>query len=317
MKNKQKGITLCLLSALAYSMGPILGKLLYGTGFPWQVVVCCRGMIPGILVLLYAIFFARDVFNIKKKDLPLFIAYGSCIALSSITNYCALYYIDAAIATVLLYTLPVFTVLLSRVMLKEPLTTPKIIATFMAFMGVILIIEVFKIGSVAAGSTFKVFGIPSVIFGLIIGLASGLFGSLFTIVAAKLSRSYSGWTVNSWGYFIAFPIFFVVGIPKIATFNWTPKLMGIIFIVALVGLTAYSLYIVCMQYIGAGEASLVVTLDPVFSVTMAIVILGETLTPWQFCGCILVLGGVVFMEKGQWLIDKINPKNRKVTNSTL
>lgn len=313
---KKKGIILCLLSALAYSLGPILGKLLFSGGFPWQVVVTCRGMIPALLVLLYALFWARDVFKIKKQHLPLFIAYGVCIALSSLSNYCALYYIDAAVATVLLYTLPVFTVLLSRVILKERLTTAKIIATIMVFCGVILIIQVFNISSLSAGDNRAVLGIPSTIFGIGIGLAAGLFAALFTIFSRKLNRDYSGWTVNSWGYFIAFPIYALVGTPHIVSYNWTPLTMGVIFLVALVGLAAYSLYIVCMHYIEAGEASLIVTLDPVCSITMSIVILGESLTGGQFLGCLLVLSAVVFMEKGQGLIDAIKKKPTKLTGGT-
>ncbi|MDO4541700.1 MAG: DMT family transporter [Bacillota bacterium] len=307
--NKRKGVILCLLSALAYSLGPILGKLLYGGGFPWQVVVSCRGMIPAFLILLYALFRAKEVFKIQRRHLPLFLVYGVSIALSSVSNYCALYYIDAAVAIVLLYTLPIFTVLLSRVMLKEPLTPSKIVATVMVFVGVMLIIQVFTISSLSSG-VGKILGMSPVIFGFIIGTASGLFGAIFTILARKLNKYYSGWTVNSWGYFIAFPVYAVVGLPHIAAYSWTPASVGIIFIVALVGMTAYSLYIVCTHYIEAGEASLIVTLDPVCSITMSLVILGERLTLYQFIGCLLVLSAILVVERGEVLIKAI----RKTTD---
>ncbi len=70
-----------------------------------------------------------------------------------------------------------------------------------------------------------------------------------------------------------------------------------LFIMALIGLAAYSLYAVSMHYIDAGKASLLVTLDPVMSVTMSVLILGENLSLLQWFGCILVAAGIAFMGK--------------------
>lgn len=308
---EQKGVILCLLAAFCYSLGPILGKLLFAVGLPWQVVVTMRGMIPAVLLFVYALCFARYVFHIKREHLHLFLLNGVSFGFISVCNYCSLYYIDAAVATVLLYTLPVFTVLLSRIMLKESFTAPKVIAMIMAFLGILFIIEVFNIGSLSTDGGTKIFGIPSAIFGIIIGLMSGLLSSLYTIFTKKLNSFYPGWTVNSWCYFIGLPIFFFIGAPHIASYHWNAtSLMGII-IISLVGLAAYSLYALSMQHIDAGKASLLVTLDPVLSVSMAILILGEHLTILQLLGCVLVFGGILFMEKGQLLLNRIAPKSSK------
>ena len=181
----------------------------------------------------------------------------------------------------------------------------------MAFLGILFIIEVFNIGSLSTDGGTKIFGIPSAIFGIIIGLMSGLLSSLYTIFTKKLNSFYPGWTVNSWCYFIGLPIFFFIGAPHIASYHWNAtSLMGII-IISLVGLAAYSLYALSMQHIDAGKASLLVTLDPVLSVSMAILILGEHLTILQLLGCVLVFGGILFMEKGQLLLNRIAPKSSK------
>ncbi|MEE0776230.1 MAG: DMT family transporter [Bacillota bacterium] len=309
---EHKGVILCLLAAFCYSLGPILGKLMFAVGLPWQVVVTLRGMIPAVLLLIYALCSARYVFQIKKEHLHLFILNGLSFGFISVCNYCSLYYIDAAVATVLLYTLPVFTVLLSRIMLKEAFTAPKVIAMIMAFLGILFIIEIFNIGSLSADGGAKIFGMPSAIFGILIGLMSGLLSSLYTIFTKKLNAFYPGWTVNSWCYFMGFPIFFLIGTPHIASYSWeNTALIGII-VMALVGLAAYTLYALSMQYIDAGKASLLVTLDPVLSVSMAILILGERLTIWQFLGCVLVFGGILFMEKGHLLLNFIKKKPRTI-----
>lgn len=298
METNKKGIILCILAAFCYALGPIIGKLLYSTGFPWQVVVCCRGMIPAILVFLFALFFAKNVFRIKKEHLPLFLLNGLCFGLISLCNYCALYYINASVATVLLYTLPVFTVLLSRFMLKEKFSATKIIAMVLVFCGTVLIINLANMEDIAAHPGLRIFGIPSEVFGIILGLLSGLLSALYTIFTRKLNCHYEGWTVNSWGYFLGFPVFLLVGAGPIAAFPWQPNLVFFILITALIGLAAYSFYAVSMQYISAGKASLLVSLDPVISVTLSVVILGEALTLLQLLGCILVGGGILVMERG-------------------
>lgn len=313
METNNKGIILCLLAAFCYALGPIIGKLLYSTGFPWRVVVCCRGMIPGILVFLFALFFARKVFQIKREHIKWFLLNGLCFGLISIFNYCSLYYINASVTTILLYTLPVFTVLLSRFMLKEQFTATKIIAMVLVFCGTVLIINLAHMDDIAAHPGMMIFGIPSVVFGIVIGLMSGLLSALYTIFTKKLNQYYDGWTVNSWCYFLGFPIFLFVGGGSIASFTWKPNLVFFIIVTALIGLAAYSLYAVSMHYIDAGKASLLVTLDPVISVTLSVIVLGETLSLSQFFGCLLVGGGILFMERGHAWLRYIQLRKEKVS----
>ncbi|MEE0776231.1 MAG: DMT family transporter [Bacillota bacterium] len=185
---EKKGILICIISAFCFSLGPITGKLLFSAGLPWQVVVSLRCMIPAMLILIYSLCFSREVFQIQKKHLPLFILDGASFSLFSVCNYCALYYIDAAVATVLVYTLPVFTVIFSRIILKEAFTAPKIIAMIMVFCGVLFIIEVFNISSLAVSDGTKVLGIPSSIFGILIGIMSGVLSAFYTIFTKKLNQ---------------------------------------------------------------------------------------------------------------------------------
>lgn len=308
MNPNKKGVLLCLISAFCYALGPIIGKLLFSIGLPWRVVAPVRGMIPAILLLIYGLLFAKHIFKIKREHLKWFILNGVSFGFISVCNYCSIYYINASVAQVLLYTLPVFTVLLSRFMLKEKFTPTKVIAMTLVFTGIICIINLTHIDAIAAQPELRIFGIPSVIFGVVIGLMSGFLSALYTIFTRKLNADYDGWTVNSWCYFMGFPVFFLVGVKPIVTFQWEPNLALFLLIMSLIGLAAYSLYAVSMHYIDAGKASLLVTLDPVMSVTMSVLILHEALSGVQLLGCILVAAGILFMEKGQPLIDRIQKR---------
>lgn len=316
MNSNKKGVILCLLSAFCYALGPIIGKTMFKIGLPWQIVAPMRGMIPAVLLVIYGILFARDIFKVKREDLKWLILNGVSFGFISVCNYCSLYYINASVATVLLYSLPVFTVILSRFMLKEKFTVPKVIATVFVFVGIIGIINLENLDAIAAQPDLYILGIPSVVFGILIGLMSGILSALYTIFTRKLNGKYSGWTVNCWCYFLGFPVFFLVGIKSIATFAWEPRYFLFLFIMALIGLAAYSLYAVCMHFIDAGKASLIVTLDPVMSVTMSVVILGESLSVIQLIGCVLVAFGILFMELGQGWIDKFKKRKGKISTSS-
>ena len=313
MDANKKGVILCLISAFCYALGPIIGKLLFNIGLPWQVVAPVRGMIPGILLLIYAFFFAKEVFKIKREHLKWFILNGVSFGFISICNYCSIYYINASVATVLLYTLPVFTVILSRFMLNEKFTPVKVIATVLVFGGCVCIINLTNVDAIAAQPDLYILGIPSVVFGILIGLLSGILSALYTIFTRKLNAYYEGWTVNSWCYFMGFPVFFFVGIKPIVTFAWEPRFALLLLIMALIGLAAYSLYSISMHYIDAGKASLLVTLDPVMSITMSVLILHEAISGLQFTGIILVAAGILYMELGQSFIDKHKRKKELST----
>lgn len=316
VKNQsKKGDILCLISAFCYALGPIIGKSLFHIGLPWQVVAPLRGMIPGVLIFIYGLFFAKQVFKIKKEHLKWFLLNGFSFGFISICNYCSIYYINASVATVLLYTLPVFTVILSRFMLKEKFTVTKTIATTLVFIGIVCIINLQDVDAIAARPDLYIMGIPSVVFGIIIGLMSGILSAFYTIFTRKLNEYYDGWTVNSWCYFIGFIVFFCVGVKPIVTFSWEPLTMFFVFVMSLIGLAAYSLYSISMHYIDAGKASLLVTLDPAMSVTMAVLILHEKLSLIQLIGCFLVAAGILYMEKGKEWTDKLKQKRHKEIRS--
>ncbi|HEX9043622.1 MAG TPA: DMT family transporter [Candidatus Limnocylindrales bacterium] len=82
------------------------------------------------------------------------------------------------------------------------------------------------------------------------------------------------------------------GVPGAA---W-PDIAGIAILttfVAIVGFTEGS------RRIGAAEASLISTIEPVWTIALAALLLGESLTPVQLAGGALILGGVILAQTGR------------------
>lgn len=59
---------------------------------------------------------------------------------------------------------------------------------------------------------------------------------------------------------------------------------------------AYALQIIGQRHLEPTAASLIMSLESVFAVIFAMLILGETMTPWETIGCILVFAAVILSQ---------------------
>lgn len=75
---------------------------------------------------------------------------------------------------------------------------------------------------------------------------------------------------------------------------------------------AYSLQIIGQQYLQPTAASLIMSLESVFAVLFGCLLLKETLTEWEFLGCVLVFAAVVLSQ----LPDKLFKKKECVGGLT-
>ncbi len=299
MNENRKGILLAISSAACFSLIPIIGKLTLSNGLPWQVIVFYRGLIPVFLLGEFFLWKKRSVFRISLKEAPLLLLNGLLFAGNFIAFFVALYYIPATIATVLLYTLTIFVAIFSRLILKEKITLTKVIAISLSISGIALVLQVFDPGA------FECLNPVGVLFGISAAVVCGL----YTVLTKHLGKTNDSWTIIFWNFTIATCLFVVLFLPDVLAVEMTASdWAGVLGVSTLPTLGGYSFYFLSMRYIEASKTGLFVTLDPVLSITMAILILGESLSLLQFGGCLLVLAGIVFMEKGQLLINKIQEK---------
>jgi drug/metabolite transporter (DMT)-like permease len=61
----------------------------------------------------------------------------------------------------------------------------------------------------------------------------------------------------------------------------------------------FSLVVLSMQHLRASQASVVGMTEPIFATAIAWVVLGESFTPIQMAGAVIVLGGVLVAERNR------------------
>jgi len=241
-------------------------------------------VIMGILILIKD----RNLLKIKLKDIWMFICTG--VVSTMMFNIMYFYTImnsEASIAVVLLYTSPIFIILISAVAFKEKITNQKIIAVICTFIGCLMV-------SGALGNGYQL--TP---FLLLTGLGAGLFYGLYSIFGTIALRKYDAMT-------LCFYTFLMGGLASIPLGN-----IGYIYNVAceepisiiwMIGLSIvttimpYFLYSWGLAYMEAGQAGIMVTSEPVVASLIGMLVYHETHGLVKIAGLIFVIGAIIFLN---------------------
>lgn len=253
------------------------------------------------LTLFIAIGIVRPrALRITWRDLPFLALFGGVVLAGfNILWTVSINYNGGAVATVLAYCAPVFTVVLARVFLKEAITWRRVLAVILSLSGCILVVRAYSA---------EVWQINPE--GIVFGLGSGL-GFAFYSLAGRWSRTRftNAFTVTTYGFLFATLALRLTQTPETALSlgtQWSG--WGLIALLA-VGPTVggYGLYMLSLRSLEASVASLIASLEPAFTAIMSLIFLGRWLELDQWGGTALVLLAVVLTQTDS------GPKPERVT----
>ncbi|MEA4966001.1 MAG: EamA family transporter [Oscillospiraceae bacterium] len=243
----------------------------------------------GLLVVgLYLLCTRRDRFRVRPRDLWCFFGTGIVsLLLFSFCYFKAMTYASLSVAAVLLYTAPMFVMLLSVLLFREKLTGKKILALLLAFFGCVL---VSGLGSGAAVSTA----------GLLLGLGSGFFYALYSIFGRyAINRGYDSWTMTFYTF-----LFCAVGCVPFS--NWggiaatvsadRALLLWILTLGVVTAFLPYLLYSLGLQYMESSKASILASIEPVVGTLVGTFVFHEKITGMGVAGILLVLCSIAVLS---------------------
>ena len=139
MKNKGVLYALCAGISWGISLG-IFGRTMTSFGFTAMQVAAVRTTISAITYIILALVTDRKAFRLNPKDIWIFL----CSGFISVTLFCWCYFTSTrlcslAVGGVLQYTAPVWVVVFSAVIFKEPITKVKAAAMLVAIAGCVLV----------------------------------------------------------------------------------------------------------------------------------------------------------------------------------
>ena len=289
---KLKGIVLTMLSSITFGFAFTLGPMTYGAGGSNPVTLTfLRNFLSLPFLLLIVLFLKVDLRVTKNqlKNLAILGFIGNSI--TTLLLNIAFAHIDVGIVTPIHFTYPIFVTLGCVLFFHEKLSKQKIIALVIAMSG----IGCFFIESLNSASFNS-----STLIGLILAVASGAFYAFYIIFMDKSGlKSESPFKIT---FYVAIAssigmFFYGISTNQLVLSSLTTKSWIISAIFAfLCTVVALSLLQVGIKHIGASEAAVISTFEPITSVIFGILLLNEKITPIKIIACILIFSGVLILS---------------------
>jgi drug/metabolite transporter, DME family len=209
------------------------------------------------------------------------------VAASNYLYYLAIQRTNVATAIILQYTAPVWVLLYTVVRGEQKPTAQRIAAVALAVAGIALVIGIFG----AIGLRLDTIGVTAAL------LAAFSF-AFYNVGGHSILVRYDRWVVLLYTLLSASLFWMVVNPPwKIAAAHYAGRQWLFLFGFSLVSvLGPFSFYFAGLQHLEPTRAIVVSCLEPVFSIVIAALVLGEILRPLQTLGIVLVLVAIVVVQ---------------------
>lgn len=287
MNVKAKGYMLGAIAAATYGMNPLFALPLYKDGMNPDSVLFFRYLfaIPIMAVMIKS---RRRSFRLQRKEILPLIIMGLLLSLSSLALFLSYNYMEAGIASTLLFVYPIMVALIMSCVFKEALKPLTIFCIFLALSGIALLYQ---------GDN----GQPISLQGILLVMVSALSYAIY-IVGVNRSTLKEIPTVKLTFYVLLFGVSLFVfrvdfGQSVIVPDKW--YLWGnLIALAALPTALSFLCTTQAIQYIGSTPTAILGALEPLTALFFGILLFGETLTVQLGCGIALILIAVTLIIAG-------------------
>jgi len=249
-----------------------------------------------LLVLLPLLVASQGWQRIKlpARDLASCFLLGTLgVAVSNYFYYVAIQRTNVAIAIIVQYTAPVWVLIYVVARGQQKLSLQKVIAVALAVAGIVLVIGITGLTHTPSQAR----GLDS--YGVIAALLASFSFAFYNVAGHRILGRYDRWRVLVWTLAAAAAFWLFVNPPwKVVAAHYVPAQWIFLFVFSMISvLGAFSLYFLGLQYLEPTRAIIASCLEPVFSILLAALLLGEVLRPIQILGIVFVLAAIVIVQR--------------------
>lgn len=224
--------------------------------------------------------------KVRFRDLWCFVGTGvGSLFFMNLTYFTALQYTSLAVAGVLLYTAPIFVMLLSALLFREKITRRKVLALVMAFCGCALV------SGLGGGSHVSLTG-------LLLGLGAGISYAMYSLFGrAAIQRGYGSWTMTFYSFFFcALASVFFCDWQTVAVAAVQPaQLLWIVAMGVVTAFVPYVLYSRGLEAVENSRAAILASMEPVMATILSVTVYAEPMSVSAACGMALVLAAIILL----------------------
>ena len=289
MDDNRKGALLIILAGTCWGVISIFINYLSAAGLGEMQISFLRQLFAVLVFALIILIRDRSKFRIPVKDLGLLMIVGFINGV--LFNFLYFYTIinsRASIAVVLLYTSPVFVIILARIFFKEKITGLKFIALVLTVIGCVFVTGVLGEGYMPPPA--------AILTGVLTGLAYAL-NNILTSAAVKRNDPI---TVTFYTLFFSFmfliPFSGWNSLTSLCRSN--PMILVVAFVMCLVtAVFAQYFFSLGLGLIESGKAAIYGATEPIVGSLVGILIFHEESNLMKIAGIIMVIAAILLIGK--------------------
>ncbi len=281
-QRRLRGVALASVSAISFSTLGLFAKLAYSQGMAPAQALAWRFSLAALV--LWVVLLGKGGHRRPFRDYRAILLLGLLgFSPQAGLYFLAIRYLDPGIASLLLYLYPAFVVGLGFILYGKKPRAAQIMALLAASFGCVL--------TLWTRGTYPTIGY---VYGLAVAISYAAYLVVADKVLARMDPVFSTANIMASAALVYWIVTLLSGSFHLPT--TTAAIMGIAGMAAIATILPILALFASMRIIGSSDYSLVSTIEPLFTVVLSALILGERLTGLQFAGGAFILTGVLVLN---------------------
>ncbi len=279
-----------ILAGILWGMISLFIRPLSAAGFDSMQIAALRMAVAAPVFICVTAIRCPQKLRVRPGDLWMF--FGTGVLSVALFNFCYFYTIihsEASVAVVLLYTSPVFILLLSALLFHEKITLRKLIALSLTFGGCVCVAGI--------GSGVR---LPAA--AVLTGIGAGLFYGLYTIFGRVALRRYDTVSVTAYtfvfGLLGTLPFSRPAETARLLLDNPRTLLLGLGIGICCTVLP-YFFYTWGLQRMESGKAAILVAVEPMVGSLVGMFVFHESRGALKLIGMAAILAAILLLNLPQ------------------
>jgi len=285
MKDTKKGIFCILIATLGFSIIPIMARIGFSLNVSASTMLFYRFFLAGIFLSFYCLL-KKQLLKLESYHLLFTVIVGGIIySFQCLCFFSSFKYIAPSLGEVLYHCYPLFILILAGYFLKESITKEKATGVLLSIIGVGIVLY--------APWTLAEFR------GIVLVILTALISSIYMVYIKKYISDLDSLVLTTYLCFTCSFVFLAWSLlNREFTFlhNWkelsTASILA--FFSTIVGFFAFNKSI---KLLNVGIVSILSLAEPVFTIILSFLILGDRLTWVQLLGTLIILLAIYIYEK--------------------
>jgi drug/metabolite transporter (DMT)-like permease len=275
--------------SLIYGINYVLAKEVMPTYVEPYGFIVIRMVGAGILFWIMGLLVKE---KIDKKDFPRIIAAAAFgVAINQMMFFKGLNYTTSINASLIMVSNPIIVLVIASIILKDRITTRKIIGIILGSSGAVALI--------AYGKEISLTG-ENIPLGNLLVLVNATAYAIYLVIVKPLIVKYHPFTIIKWVFFFGFFMVTPFGYQEFLRIDWVNMPVEIVWRVAYVviftSFFAYLLNIYALQTLKPSTVSFYIYLQPIVASLLAVYLGYETFGMLELISSVLIFSGVYLVS---------------------